>query len=397
MHLALPPTLLALLALLQPTVAAPTSNSAPKATQKPCTLHSPSTGAFFDLRPLQNHPSDPSIPLPAGATPPESWHARGHDYPANFTLNICGPVVEDLEDVVGVPSSRWQNVSAFYRSPGDDEIYSIGQMSADPIFRGKKLVLNYTDGSPCPDIDDVPSPKGDKNDDDNDEDDETPNPSAAAANPTPPRRRKSTLLSFLCDRDPSLTTHPLISFVGTMDQCTYFFEVRSRYACGGVTTSEETGNLGPGGVFGVILGIAVMAYLVGGCAYQRTVMHQRGWRQCPNFSVWAGVCGFVLVSSPIFGLALGVIMWHIFLAVYNQKYFSGHHRSSVHVYPLYIVHRLHPVGHRSWQSCSHTKSGPFISLLNPSQRQSELTRCPGYLYNPLLVLHVPDAIAATTL
>lgn len=41
--------------------------------------------------------------------------------------------------------------------------------------------------------------------------------------------------------------------------------------------------------------IAVVVYLVGGCAYQRTVMHQRGWRQCPNFSLWAGMFDFVKV------------------------------------------------------------------------------------------------------
>lgn len=42
--------------------------------------------------------------------------------------------------------------------------------------------------------------------------------------------------------------------------------------------------------------IAVVAYLGGGCAYQRTVMHQRGWRQCPNFSLWAGIFDFFRVS-----------------------------------------------------------------------------------------------------
>lgn len=42
--------------------------------------------------------------------------------------------------------------------------------------------------------------------------------------------------------------------------------------------------------------IAVAAYFIGGCAYQRTVMHQRGWRQCPNFSLWAGMFDFVKVS-----------------------------------------------------------------------------------------------------
>ena len=54
----------------------------------------------------------------------ESWHAKGHDYGTNFTLNICAPVIEDLEDVVEVDKARWRNVSAFYRSDG--KTYSIG-------------------------------------------------------------------------------------------------------------------------------------------------------------------------------------------------------------------------------------------------------------------------------
>jgi len=43
--------------------------------------------------------------------------------------------------------------------------------------------------------------------------------------------------------------------------------------------------------------IALLVYLVGGCVYQRTVMHQRGWRQLPNYSMWAGICGCFIVSA----------------------------------------------------------------------------------------------------
>lgn len=79
-------------------------------------------------------------------------------------------------------------------------------------------MLNYTDGSPC----------GESSE----------------------NRTKSTIMSFLCDRDagPSQAT---ASFVGTMDECTYFFEVRSSAACGGIAMSDGQG-LGPGGVFGVM-------------------------------------------------------------------------------------------------------------------------------------------------
>lgn len=39
--------------------------------------------------------------------------------------------------------------------------------------------------------------------------------------------------------------------------------------------------------------IAFLVYLIGGIAYQRAVMHQRGWRQLPNYGVWAGFFGFI--------------------------------------------------------------------------------------------------------
>ncbi|KAL1863592.1 Cation-independent mannose-6-phosphate receptor CI-MPR [Paecilomyces lecythidis] len=211
----------------------------------------------------------------------ESWLAKGHDYPANFTVNICAPVIEDISDVVGVDKSRWRNVSAYYEQNG--KIYSIGQQASEPIFRGRKLVLNYTDGSPCP-SDSAFDSQNILNSDKAPVHDNVRNSSENV-------RRKSTIMSFLCDRDP-MAPRAAVSFVGTMDQCTYFFEVRSPAACGGVAHAPNTG-LGPGGVFGVIVLIAIAAYLIGGCAYQRTVMHQRGWRQCPNYSLWAGMFGFV--------------------------------------------------------------------------------------------------------
>ncbi|CEJ54305.1 Putative Cation-independent mannose-6-phosphate receptor CI-MPR [Penicillium brasilianum] len=234
----------------------------------PCVARSPTSGLYFDLNAISLSPpqmkNGKKVEKDARE---ESWHAKGHDYPANFTVNVCAPVIEDIEDVVGVESSRWKNVSAYYEQAG--KIYSIGEQASEPFFRGRKLVLNYTNGSPCP---------GDWN----------------TASKNSSARTKSTIMSFLCDRDAPANT-ATTSFVGTMDSCTYFFEVRSSAACGGIAVDPNDGGLGPGGVFGVIMLIAVAAYLIGGCAYQRTVMHQRGWRQCPNFSLWAGMFDFVKV------------------------------------------------------------------------------------------------------
>jgi len=91
----------------------------------PCVARSPTSGMYFDLSAISLTPPG----LKDGKQVDkddrgESWHAKGHDYPANFTLNICAPVVEKVVDVVGVESSLWKNVSAYYERDG--KTYSIG-------------------------------------------------------------------------------------------------------------------------------------------------------------------------------------------------------------------------------------------------------------------------------
>lgn len=203
------------------------------------------------------------------------------------------------------------------------------QQNSTAVFHGRKLVLKYTDGSPCdtsrkrsdmiedltsreiidPDDDDEPKKekkpsKGEDDDDDDDddqpkkekkpskgedEDDDEPRKSPANA----AVRRKSTIISLLCDRDP---LQPLLtlSFVdASPDECTYFFEARSSAGCGGIETAKQT--LSPSGVFGVIVLIAIIVYIVGGCVYSRMVLQQRGWRQLPNYALWSGIFGFFKV------------------------------------------------------------------------------------------------------
>jgi cation-dependent mannose-6-phosphate receptor len=89
---------------------------------KPCTARSPTTDRFFNLNPLHRAPPD------EGKKPKDgdegSWKSKGYDYGANFTINFCGPVVEELTDVVGLDKDLWKNVSAFYER--DEKQYAIG-------------------------------------------------------------------------------------------------------------------------------------------------------------------------------------------------------------------------------------------------------------------------------
>lgn len=181
--------------------------------------------------------------------------------------------------------------------------------------RGRKLVLQYSNGSPCgkdkekdkkrrdilgsvhdgaenkyhdfsDEDDDYMTYKDDDDDDDKKKKDDKKKETAG--------RRKSATISFLCDHDPEIST--TASFVSAdPDECAYFFEVRSQHACA-TAEPHKPGSVGPGTVFTIIFVIAVLVYIVGGIFYQRTVAHARGWRQLPNYSLWAGIWTFISVS-----------------------------------------------------------------------------------------------------
>ncbi|KAF2091539.1 mannose 6-phosphate receptor domain-containing protein [Saccharata proteae CBS 121410] len=285
----------ALVALLCSSSIAASSDEKKEKKAKPCTIHSPSSDRFFDLNPIHVPSPDSSNKKhdKDGKPITTSWQAKGYDYPANFTMNFCGPVIEQLDNVVDLKAADWGNVSAYYNKSGN--IYSIGQQSSEPIFRGRKLVLEYTGGSYCSSglssrsapshvSDDFWASEKHKKDDDND---------TAMAQPNgTDKRRKSSIISLLCeDNTMAGLDEASVAFVGASpDDCTYFFEARSRAACGGIEKAAQ--QVSPGGVFLIIALIAVMVYVLGGCVYQRTVMHQRGWRQLPNYSMWAGIAGF---------------------------------------------------------------------------------------------------------
>lgn len=94
----------------------PDDPDTPENHDPPCTVTSPHSGNFFDLRPLTRTP---------GKTPLHTdWLAKGLDYNSNFTINICAPVLADTSDVEGIEGEARKNVSAFYDKDG--ERYSIG-------------------------------------------------------------------------------------------------------------------------------------------------------------------------------------------------------------------------------------------------------------------------------
>jgi cation-dependent mannose-6-phosphate receptor len=179
------------------------------------------------------------------------------------------------------------------------------QESMDLRSRGRKLVLQYTGGSPCGE---GTSRRNQKRSPGsvhpgasyryNDYSDEAENDMRANEDEKSDgdQRRKSTIISFLCDSS-QVAAEASISFVGTdPDECAYFFEARSVHACVGAEP-HKPGSIGPGGIFLLIFVIALLVYFMGGVFYQRTVGNARGWRQLPNYSLWAGIWSFISVGS----------------------------------------------------------------------------------------------------
>ncbi|OBA18623.1 uncharacterized protein OGAPODRAFT_11155 [Ogataea polymorpha] len=154
---------------------------------EPCTVINPLTNQFFDLRPLGALGNDGLV---------QAWNARGYDYGRNFSIGICST---PLKQPQSLPESDFEGVTnksevGGYYTDTTGHKKSIGQISTTPKFRGRKLVLEYTDGSVC---------EGFKNDG---------------------SLKKSTILSFVCDRE--IMTKASISYVGSLHDCSYFFEGR---------------------------------------------------------------------------------------------------------------------------------------------------------------------------
>lgn len=98
---------------------------ASETSNRPCAAISPTTGLFYDLSLISLSPPEIVDGRKVNKDDrEESWHANGHDYGANFTINICAPVIETVRDVAGVDESRWGDVGAYYERDG--KIYSIG-------------------------------------------------------------------------------------------------------------------------------------------------------------------------------------------------------------------------------------------------------------------------------
>ncbi|QLL31340.1 hypothetical protein HG536_0B02030 [Torulaspora globosa] len=184
-----------------------------------CAVMNPTTGTFIDLSQLSSTPNNPRGSRGSGQHSDPSktrWLVSGWGYYTNFTLGVCSsPVTADQEPELH------NTTGAYYVDPRSQKLVSIGDFATHPtLSRAKKLTLQYDNGALCPNGVD----------------------------------RKSTVLSFMCDRD--VASNAQITFVASVHDCAYFFEVRSVHACPTSARSNEVN------VLGIFVGIFAVFFLV---------------------------------------------------------------------------------------------------------------------------------------
>ncbi|VEU19838.1 DEKNAAC100409 [Brettanomyces naardenensis] len=168
-----------------------------------CTVINPLTNQFYDLRSLASVEKELNGQTVRQVQP---WMSRGFDYGGNFTIGICSSPLVHLDEMDFPNVVNRTDVGAFFSSPDAKGRISLGQVSRAPKFRGRKLIMEYTGGDLCPNSDD---------------------------------RRRSTLLMFTCDRE--MASKAKVSYIGSLDDCSYFFEVKTIHACATAPTNESMG------------------------------------------------------------------------------------------------------------------------------------------------------------
>ncbi|EDO18302.1 hypothetical protein Kpol_1039p54 [Vanderwaltozyma polyspora DSM 70294] len=204
-----------------------------------CAVMNSITGSYIDLSQLSSTPNNSGASKERKPTRKNAklgydmaktrWLVKGWDYDhpnmyRNFTMSICGTAISKQDEEL---SRQLDNsTGAYYFDNITEEYISIGDFSTKPVLLGdsnvmnKKLTMKYVNGSMCPNGID----------------------------------RKSTLLNFVCDRE--IQSKASINFLGSLNDCSYIFEVRSIYAC---PTSNQKNEVN---VIGIFFGIFFVFFMV---------------------------------------------------------------------------------------------------------------------------------------
>lgn len=204
------------------------AEEAEKEVVEPCTVVNPLTNQFYDLSPLSALGNDGEV---------QTWNSKGFDYGKNFSIGVCSTPLRQLKALRESDFVDTHNKSMVggYYTDGEGKKVSIGEYSTDLKFRGLNMVLEYTNGDQCEDS---------------------------------PNLSKSTLLTFKCDRE--MMSKARVSYLGSMNNCSYLFEVRTVHAC---ATANDKNDSAIWGIFLLVLFSAAGVYFFAGFMYRMIQKH----------------------------------------------------------------------------------------------------------------------------
>ncbi|KAI8575496.1 hypothetical protein K450DRAFT_261473 [Umbelopsis ramanniana AG] len=205
-----------------------------------------SKGNLYDLSPLKKSQGE------------MDWTFYDPDSSLEYRLNIC----DELQDK-STGLMRPERVGAFTKEKSESKGYNIGEYSNTPFIRGDKLMIEYTNGQQCPRDGDV---------------------------------RRSTLVSFICDRGVTDMGTPIL--IAQPRDCYYWFEWRTPAAC---PVRQATQSGGVWTTIWTIIWVGVFGYLIGGILYNRFAKKATGMQQIPHYDFWYLVYDWVKDMTLILG------------------------------------------------------------------------------------------------
>jgi len=223
---------------------------------QPCTVTNETTNKYYDLSSLTKKEGG-------------DWIIYGYGTGWTFYMNVCHGVLyrDNNDDYSEFKDIGVYGVNPEYYNSTREKDHNIGKISNEPLIRGDKLVMEFSNGKKC----------GSTN------------------------YGSTSVVSFICDKTVEGQGQPI--FISRFEDCAFFFEWRTPAAC----PTDKKDAKGGWGVFFTIFIVALIVYFVGGIIYNRMVHNATGMYQIPNWEFWSNTLDFlkdmiliIFAQCPVF-------------------------------------------------------------------------------------------------
>jgi len=216
-----------------------TSAACPESTTPTCSARDPATKKYADLSSLVRKEGEKNYIAPS-AMPGDS---------AKYEVNICA-------GLIGTDHGCREGTSICQTPVGSTVGRSLGNVGTLFAMNGD-VVMRYSDGDLCP---------GTLN------------------------TRVTTDIYFICDENALLNAIPRL--LSSKNDCQYLFNWKTPAACETTQNPDEVPTAAPkkglngGAIAAIVIFSVIIAYFIGGIAYNRFVKGQKGTDQIPHYGLF---------------------------------------------------------------------------------------------------------------